>query len=133
MAAAQPRNLAPGASPCPYVLQGGGRAASRGVFFSSSEAPRTFATPTGLAMLPGEMAAPIRLGLLTPSSNTCLEPIAAAFARARGSQGWWRAHLGDAFRAIVERERITRRNAMIKKIDKRWPDALRALWPRQTP
>jgi len=60
--------------------------------------------------------------------RSCLEPVAAAYAHARASHGWWRQHLAEAFRAIVARERITRRHAVIKKIEKRWGDALRALW-----
>lgn len=49
---------------------------------------------------------------------SCLEAIAAAHARASGS--WWRDHLADTFQAIVARERLTRRHAVIKKIEKRW-------------
>jgi HEAT repeat protein len=78
------------------------------------------------APLPVEFLAALTL----VGDRSCLEPIAAAHAHARGSQGWWRQHLADAFRAIVARERITRRHAVIKKIEKRWADALRALWPR---
>jgi hypothetical protein len=49
---------------------------------------------------------------------SCLEAIAAAHARA--SDSWWRDHLADTFQAIVGRERLTRRHAVIKKIEKRW-------------
>ena len=49
---------------------------------------------------------------------SCLEAIAAAHARA--SDSWWRDHLADTFQAIVARERLTRRHAVIKKIEKRW-------------
>jgi hypothetical protein len=49
---------------------------------------------------------------------SCLEPIAAAHARAADS--WWRDHLGDTFQAIVAREGLTRRHAVIRKIEKRW-------------
>ena len=60
--------------------------------------------------------------------QSCLEAIAGAWARAdapgRSRHDWWRRHLGDAFRAIVARERITRRHAVMKKIEKRWPEAL---------
>jgi HEAT repeat protein len=76
------------------------------------------------APLPVEFLAALTL----VGDRSCLEPIAAAYAHARASQGWWRQHLAEAFRAIVARERITRRNAVIKKIEKRWGDALRALW-----
>jgi hypothetical protein len=59
----------------------------------------------------------------------CLEPIAAAYAVA--SEGWWRDHLAEAFREIVRRERLTSRSAAIKKIERRSPETLRALWPRR--
>lgn len=51
---------------------------------------------------------------------TCLEPMAAAHAR--GGDPWWREHVADAFRAIVKREGLTRRHAVIKKIEARWPE-----------
>jgi hypothetical protein len=60
---------------------------------------------------------------------SCLEPIAEAYARASGGSGeaWWKRHLSDAFRAIAARERITRRNAVMKRIEKRWPAILAAV------
>ena len=55
---------------------------------------------------------------------SCLESMAAAYARssaaARVPHDWWREHLADAFRAIVARERITRRHAVMKRLKKRW-------------
>lgn len=53
---------------------------------------------------------------------TCLEPIAAAYARSRDE--WWRRHLADAFRAIVARERLTRRHAVMKRIERKWPEII---------
>ena len=50
---------------------------------------------------------------------SCLEAI--AIAHGRTSDRWWREHLADAFQAIVTRERLTRRHAVLKKIQKRWP------------
>jgi hypothetical protein len=67
------------------------------------------------------------LGLLGDAS--CLEAIAAAHARASG-ESWWRQQLSDAFRAIVARERITRRNPLMKKIEKRWGDGIGATMAR---
>jgi len=55
----------------------------------------------------------------TIGDATCLEPIAGAYRRAKDD--WSRTHLADAFRAIVEREEITRRHATAKKIEKRFP------------
>ena len=71
------------------------------------------------APLPVEFLAALAL----VGDRSCLEPIAAAYAHARGGHVWWRQHLADAFRAIAARERITRRNAVMKKIEKRWKDA----------
>jgi hypothetical protein len=64
---------------------------------------------------------------------SCLEPLAAAYLRtdpadATGSD-WWHRHLSEAFQAIVAREGLTRRHALVKKIEKRWPQPLQALWP----
>ena len=59
---------------------------------------------------------------------SCLETIAGAYARSSGPESgadlarhdWWRQHLADVFRAIVAREGINRRQAVAKKIEKRW-------------
>jgi HEAT repeat protein len=50
---------------------------------------------------------------------SCLDAIAVAHDRA--TDGWWRDHLADAFGAIVTRERLTSRHAVMKKIAKRFP------------
>ena len=68
------------------------------------------------APLPVEFLAALSL----VGDASCLEAIAGAHAGA--GDAWWRDHLADAFRAIVARERLTRRQAAIaKKIEKRWP------------
>ncbi|MGH9139797.1 MAG: hypothetical protein ACRD2I_01500, partial [Vicinamibacterales bacterium] len=59
---------------------------------------------------------------------SCLEAIAAAHARARPKDAWWRRHLAEAFQTIVKRDQLTRRHAAMKKIEKRWPGALDGLW-----
>jgi len=67
------------------------------------------------------------LTALTALGDTsCLESIAAAYSRAVNGRdnGWWRRHLSDSFKAIVKRERITRRHAVMKRIEKRWPAIL---------
>lgn len=53
---------------------------------------------------------------------SCLEALAAAHHAA--SDPWWRQHLVRAFQAIATRERLTRRNAVMKKIAQRWPGIL---------
>jgi hypothetical protein len=65
--------------------------------------------------------------------TSCLEPLAAAYCRtgrtgATGSD-WWRRHLWEAFQAIVVREGVTRRRALVKRIEKRWPDLPQEFWP----
>ena len=56
---------------------------------------------------------------------TCLESIAAAYAYAPATQDdWWRDHLVDTFRAVVKREKLDARHAVMKKIQKRWPAIL---------
>jgi hypothetical protein len=58
--------------------------------------------------------------------DSCLEPLAAAYARATGDPRW-RHQLAAAFRAIASRERITRRHAAFRRIAARWPEAAREL------
>ena len=70
--------------------------------------------------------APLPVEFLTALSligdASCLEAIAGAHRVAQDA--WWRQHLADAFRAIVTHEKLTRRHAAIKKIEKRWKGTL---------
>ncbi len=71
--------------------------------------------------------------------RTCLEPIAAAYARLIGrpagrasareaeNAGWWRDHLAEAFRTIAAREKLNERHAATKRLRARWPQAADAL------
>ena len=72
---------------------------------------------------------PLPAGFLTAVSAigdaSCLESIAAAYARAKDV--YWKKALADAFQSIVKRGRITRRNAALKKIAVRWPAAAKGL------
>jgi len=96
---------------------------------------------TATAPLPVEFLA----ALSTAGDVSCLEAVAAAYARSTSSQGpsarkdsrgpgdpgnkdWWRDRLADAFKIIVKRERLTRRHGVVKKIEKRWGSALEHLW-----
>lgn len=55
---------------------------------------------------------------------TCLDTLAAAYDESsRSGDTWWRQHLASAFRAIVQREGLTRRHAALKRVLARWPDA----------
>ena len=67
--------------------------------------------------------------------GSCLEALAAAYARTlppkrnRVEEGgdWWRQHVADVFRVIVNREGLTRRHAAMKRIEARWPGVLKDL------
>jgi HEAT repeat protein len=71
--------------------------------------------------LPVEFMAALSLA----GDATCLDSIAAAHAHTGADDEWWRDHLSDAFHAIVRREKLTGRHAVMKKIQKRWPQILR--------
>jgi hypothetical protein len=58
---------------------------------------------------------------------SCVEPLAAALARAPELDLWWRHQLASALRGIARRERITRRHASMKRVLARWPQAAAAL------
>ncbi len=70
------------------------------------------------------------LGAIGDSS--CLEPIAGAYETARiggrPPDDWWRRSLSDAFRRIALREGITRRHAVARRIEKRWPLVIEPLF-----
>ena len=62
---------------------------------------------------------------------TCLDTIAAAYdASSRSGDTWLRQHLASAFRAIVQREALTRRHTALKRALARWPDATAELMGR---
>jgi hypothetical protein len=75
------------------------------------------------APLPVEFLAAIELA----GDATCVEPLAAALARTGGTRtpetDWWRQHLLAAFQAVVRRERLTRRHAVLRRVVARWPEA----------
>ena len=54
---------------------------------------------------------------------SCLDPLAAAWIASPVAHRWWREHLAEAFRAIVSRERLTRRHPALKKILEKRPAA----------
>jgi hypothetical protein len=62
---------------------------------------------------------------------SCLEAIASAYAKAGKSSDSgtspWQQHLVSVFRQIAKRERITRKHAVVKRIVKRWGDAVTGL------
>lgn len=102
--------------------------ARRGSRLGLYDVRETLETATG--PLPVEFLS----ALSAVGDESCLEPIAAAFARTAGSglrDEWWHRHLASAFQAIVGRERITRRHRTVRKIERRWGGTLRELWPER--
>jgi len=69
---------------------------------------------------------PLPLEFLTAMSlvgdATCVEAMAAAHVRAKDA--WWREQLARVFREVVSRERLTKRHAALRRIEKRWPGVL---------
>jgi hypothetical protein len=65
----------------------------------------------------------------TIGDAACATAVAGAFASAsrEGPADWWSTHLASAFRAIVERERLTQRHPELQKIERRWPGLLALL------
>lgn len=62
---------------------------------------------------------------------SCLEPLAATYEESsRSGDIWWREHVAAAFRAIVLREGITRRHAVMKRLMSRSPEAAAELLGR---
>jgi len=57
---------------------------------------------------------------------SCLEPIAASCAQSHDA--WWQDRLRDTFHTIAERDGLTRRHAVGKRIEKRWPAVAKTLW-----
>jgi HEAT repeat protein len=95
--------------------------ASRGSLLALYDLRETLESASG--PLPVEFLAALR----TIGDSTCLEPLAAAYSRAVGREDdrWWSDQLRAAFATIVVREKITRRHAAMKKIEKRYPAIIR--------
>jgi hypothetical protein len=62
--------------------------------------------------------------LQTVGDASCLEPLAAAFARSPPANTWWRNQLAATFRAVAKRERVSRRHAVMKRLSARFPQAV---------
>jgi hypothetical protein len=59
--------------------------------------------------------------------ESCVESLAAAYARTPEDEARWRHQLAAAFRAITRREKITKRHPAFKRVSARWPEAAREL------
>jgi hypothetical protein len=60
----------------------------------------------------------------TVGDASCLEPLAAAFARSPSTNTWWRDQLAATFRAVAKRARVSRRHAVMKRLSARFPEAV---------
>jgi HEAT repeat protein len=69
---------------------------------------------------------PLPLEFLTAMSlvgdDTCVEAMAAAHAKAKDA--WWQEQIARVFRDVLSRERLTKRHAALRRIEKRWPGVL---------
>jgi hypothetical protein len=78
-----------------------------------------------LAAATGPLPVEFLAALSEIGDASCLEAVAGAYVRSAGRDAsrpdWWRQHLANAFRAIVVREGLSRRHAVVKKVEKRWP------------
>jgi len=63
--------------------------------------------------------------LMLVGDSSCLDAIAGAHARSRDVG--FRDRLAEVFRTVAQREKLTRRHGIMKKIQKRWPGALEDL------
>jgi hypothetical protein len=61
----------------------------------------------------GPLPSPFLGALQTIGDDSCLEPLAGAFTRARDAR--WQHQLAQAFREIVKRERITKRHSALRR------------------
>ena len=53
--------------------------------------------------------------------DTCLEPLARAWAAAKG-EPWWRARLAETGRDIIVGAGLNGRHASVKRLNAKWPD-----------
>jgi hypothetical protein len=70
---------------------------------------------------------PLPVGFLSAAAAigdaSCLAPLAGAWVAAPATDRWWSDHLADAFRSIVKREELTRRDPKLVRILEKWPKA----------
>ncbi len=69
----------------------------------------------------GPLPSPFLAAVTILGDETCVEPLAAAFASS-GADTRWKHQLGQAFHEIVKRERITRRHSALRRALARAPE-----------
>jgi hypothetical protein len=85
-----------------------------------------------VARAAGPLPAPFATALERVGDAACLEVIATALSRAAAGpasqEQQWRDQLLSAGRAILDRERLTRRHAVVRRLERAHPDVARALF-----
>lgn len=71
---------------------------------------------------PADMPVTMLAALGTIGDRTCLEPLADAIGRS--ADPWLRSQFAQVFHAIRQRERLTRRHAVIRRLEAKLPDLL---------
>lgn len=106
--------------------------AARGSRIALYDLRESLEAASATASISGPLPVEFLAALSRAGDASCLEAVATAYARSRtaglqgdAESGWWRDHLADAFKTIVAREHLTGRHAVMRKIQKRWPDILR--------
>ncbi|HZR22545.1 MAG TPA: HEAT repeat domain-containing protein [Vicinamibacterales bacterium] len=94
--------------------------AKRGSTIALYDLRETFETAKA-PLLPDYVTALTKIG-----DASCLEAIAVAFSKAKDVV--WKKTLADAFRSIAKRERITRRHAVVKKLEKKLAVEMKQIW-----
>ena len=104
--------------------------AARGSRLALYDLRESLEAATPATSISGPLPVEFLAALSTAGDTSCLEAVAAAYARSTPSTNhdWWRDHLADAFQAIVKRERLTRRHAVVRKIRRRWGNLIEELW-----
>ena len=105
------------------------RGAAHVALASARKPPRPLRSARGARAVDGPAADRVHGGAVAcRRRHAALEAIAAAYAHASGGAGTTGgANTSvDTFRAIVKREKLTKRHAVMKKIQKRWPAVVTA-------
>jgi hypothetical protein len=72
--------------------------------------------------------APLPLDYLTAMTAmgdaSCIEPLAKAWAAAPAGERWWRDRLSDSAGTIAARAKLTKRHAVVKRVETKWPGFL---------
>ena len=53
--------------------------------------------------------------------ESCLEPLARAWARA-GTEPWWQTHLAEAASEVMARHGLSGRHAVVRRLRDKWPE-----------